>query len=90
MKLARLAGENKGGVGKYVASISHNASSMVARTESSISVRSKNVSDLLSESVEESRRLEDETSEVEDVSASESISFSESEDLSDIFESESE
>lgn len=90
MKLARLAGENKGeGVGKYVASISHDASSMVARTGSSISVRSKNVSDLLS-SVEESKRLEDGSSEVEDVSASESISFSESEDLSDIFESESE
>ncbi|PUZ47783.1 hypothetical protein GQ55_7G193800 [Panicum hallii var. hallii] len=42
------------------------------------------------ESVEGSKRLEDESSEVEDVSASESMSFSESEDLSDIFETESE
>nr|CAB3487481.1 unnamed protein product [Digitaria exilis] len=91
MKLTRLAGENKGeGVGRYVASSSHNASSLEARKKSPTSVRSKNVADLLSESVEESKRLEDESSEVEDGSASESISFSESEDLSDIFESESE
>nr|CAB3484970.1 unnamed protein product [Digitaria exilis] len=89
MKLARLAGEGEG-VGRYVASSSHNASSLEARKESPISVRSKNVADLLSESVEESKRLEDESCEVEDGSASESISFSESEDLSDIFESESE
>jgi len=42
------------------------------------------------ESVEGSKRLEDESSEVEDDSASESLLFSESEDLSDIFETESE
>ncbi|KAG2573019.1 uncharacterized CRM domain-containing protein At3g25440, chloroplastic-like isoform X1 [Panicum virgatum] len=86
----KLAGEHKGGVGKYVASVSQNANSMTAREESSISVRNKTVSDLLSESAEGSKRLEDESSEVEDVSASESMSFSESEDLSDIFETESE
>ncbi|CAL5031281.1 unnamed protein product [Urochloa decumbens] len=87
----KLAGDHKGkDVGKYVAPISHNANSMAARKESSISVRNRDVSDLLSESVEEYKRLEDESSEVEDVSASESMSFSESEDLSDIFETESE
>ena len=86
----KLAGEHKGGVGKNVASVSQNANSMAAREESSISVRNKTVSDLLSESTEGSKRLEDESSEVEDVSASESMSFSESEDLSDIFETESE
>ena len=86
----KLAGEHKGGVGKNVASVSQNANSMTAREESSISVRNKTVSDLLSESTEGSKRLEDESSEVEDVSASESMSFSESEDLSDIFETESE
>ncbi|WVZ86233.1 hypothetical protein U9M48_033048 [Paspalum notatum var. saurae] len=87
----KLAGEHKGqSVAKYVASISQNANNMPVRTESSSLVRKKTVSDLLSESVEGSRNLEDESSEVEDDSASESISFSESEDLSDIFESESE
>jgi hypothetical protein len=86
----KLAGVHKGGIGKYVASVSHNANSMAAREESSISVHKKTVSDLLSESVEGSKRLEDESSEVEDISAPESMSFSESEDLSDIFETESE
>ncbi|CAN6268362.1 unnamed protein product [Urochloa humidicola] len=86
----KLAGEHKGGVGKYVASVAHNANSLAAREESSLTIRNKNVSDLLSESVEEPKRLEDESSEVEDFSASESMSFSESEDLSDIFETESE
>ncbi|CAD6260428.1 unnamed protein product [Miscanthus lutarioriparius] len=87
----KLAGEHKGqSVGKHVASISHNTNSMPARKEPCSSVHSKTVSDLLSGSVEGSKRLEDESSEVEDDSASESLSFSESEDLSDIFETESE
>uniref|UniRef100_A0A0E0KS87 CRM domain-containing protein n=2 Tax=Oryza punctata TaxID=4537 RepID=A0A0E0KS87_ORYPU len=58
--------------------------------EYSCSVRKRGVSDLLSESIEGSGRLEDENYEVSDDSASESITYSESEDLSDIFESDSE
>jgi hypothetical protein len=87
----KLAGEHKGqSVGKHIASISHDTNSVPARKEPCSSVHSKTVSDLLSGSVEGSKRLEDESSEVEDDSASESLSFSESEDLSDIFETESE
>lgn len=87
----KLAGEQKGqSVGKYAASVSHDAISMPARKESSSLVRNKTVSDLLSESVEGFERIEDESSEVEDDSASESLSFSESEDLSDIFETDTE
>ncbi|GJN27192.1 hypothetical protein PR202_gb15189 [Eleusine coracana subsp. coracana] len=88
----KLAGEFKGhSVGKDVALISDSANSMPVRKESLCSVCNKSVSDLLlPESIDGSEKLlEDESSEVEDNSASESISFSESEDLSDMFETES-
>ncbi|KAL6650953.1 hypothetical protein ACP70R_009878 [Stipagrostis hirtigluma subsp. patula] len=87
----KLAGEHKGqSSGKDVAFISDSASSISARKEPSSSVNNRSVSDLLSESIEGSERSEDENCEIEDDSASESMTFSESEDLSDIFETESE
>lgn len=88
----KLAGEQKGqSVGKDVSLISDSSNSMPVRKESPCSVRNKSVSDLLlAESTDAPERLEDESYEVEDDSSSESISFSESEDLSDIFETESE
>ncbi|TVU15411.1 hypothetical protein EJB05_38932 [Eragrostis curvula] len=88
----KLAGERNGQIGvKDVTLISDGTNSMPARKESSCSVRNKSVSDLLlPESVEGSGRLADGSNEDEDDSASESLSFSESDDLSDIFETESE
>lgn len=88
----KLAGEPKGqSVGKDIALISDSVNSTPVRKESSFLVHNKSVSDLLlPESIDGSERLEDESYEVEDDSVSESISFSESEDLSDIFETDSE
>ncbi|VAH49025.1 unnamed protein product [Triticum turgidum subsp. durum] len=57
---------------------------------SSSSVHKRTVSELLSENIERSEKLEDENSEVDDDSTSESIAYSESEDLSDMFETDSE
>ncbi|KAL6903617.1 hypothetical protein ACP4OV_004430 [Aristida adscensionis] len=87
----KLAGDHKGeNAGKNVALISDSRNSMSARKESSSSVINRSVSDLLSESVKGSERSEDENSDVENDSFSESMTVSESEDLSDIFETESE
>lgn len=87
----KLAGEHKGqSAAKDIAFISDSANSMSVRKDSASSVHKRSVSDLLSESIEGSERLEDENSEVDGDSASESITYSESEDLSDIFETDSE
>jgi poly(A)-specific ribonuclease len=88
----KLAGVHKGqGLGKDVALIWDSANSIPLRKESLSSVHNKSVSDLPPpESIDGSEMLEDERYEVRDDSASESISFSESEDLSDLFETESE
>uniref|UniRef100_A0A0E0DFL9 CRM domain-containing protein n=1 Tax=Oryza meridionalis TaxID=40149 RepID=A0A0E0DFL9_9ORYZ len=88
MKLARYyKGQN---AVEDITCISDSVNSTSAKEYSSWSVRKRSVSDLLSESIEGSGRLEDENYEVSADSASESITYSESEDLSDIFETDSE
>ncbi|KAF2934688.1 hypothetical protein DAI22_04g181100 [Oryza sativa Japonica Group] len=88
MKLARdYKGQN---AAEDITCISDSVNSTSAKEYSSCSVRKRSVSDLLSESIEGSGRLEDENYEVSADSASESITYSESEDLSDIFETDSE
>ncbi|KAG8082507.1 hypothetical protein GUJ93_ZPchr0014g46751 [Zizania palustris] len=87
----KLAGHHKGeSAEKGVACISDSVNSTAGKKDSSCSVHKRSVSDLLSERIEGSGRLEDENYEVDDDSASESITYSQSEDLSDIFETDSE
>uniref|UniRef100_A0ACD5UR02 Uncharacterized protein n=3 Tax=Avena sativa TaxID=4498 RepID=A0ACD5UR02_AVESA len=75
---------------KDVAFVSDCTDSMSVKKDSSCSIHKRSVSELLSESIERPEKLEDENSEVDDDSTSESITFSESEDLSDMFETDSE
>ncbi|KAL5215502.1 hypothetical protein ABZP36_006903 [Zizania latifolia] len=87
----KFAGHHKGeSAEKGVACISDSINSTSGKKDSSCSVHKRSVSDLLSERIEGSGRLEDENYEVDDDSASESITYSQSEDLSDIFETDSE
>ncbi|KAM3368280.1 hypothetical protein ACQJBY_016677 [Aegilops geniculata] len=89
--LMKLAGGHIGeSAAKNIAYISDSTNSVSVHKDSSSSVHKRTVSELLSENVEMSEKLEDENSEVDDASTSESITYSESEDLSDMFETDSE
>ncbi|XP_044458186.1 uncharacterized CRM domain-containing protein At3g25440, chloroplastic-like [Triticum aestivum] len=89
--LMKLAGGHIGqSAAKDIAFISDSTNSVSVNKDSSSSVYKRTVSELLSESVERSEKLGDENSEVDDDSTSESITYSESEDLSDMFETDSE
>lgn len=87
----KLAGGHIGqSAAKDIAFISDCTNSMSVNKDSSSPVHKRSVSELLSENIERSEKLEDENSEVDDDSTSESITYSESEDLSDMFETDSE
>ncbi|VAH49026.1 unnamed protein product [Triticum turgidum subsp. durum] len=87
MKLVEVIGQS---AAKDIAFISDSTNSVSVNKASSSSVHKRTVSELLSENIERSEKLEDENSEVDDDSTSESIAYSESEDLSDMFETDSE
>lgn len=87
----KLAGGHIGqSATKDIAFISDCTNSISVNNDSSSSVLKRTVSELLSEKIERSEKLEGENSEVDDDSTSESITYSESEDLSDMFETDSE
>ncbi|KQJ83318.1 uncharacterized CRM domain-containing protein At3g25440, chloroplastic isoform X2 [Brachypodium distachyon] len=87
----KLSGGHRGqSAVKDVTFVSDCTNSMSAKNDSSSSIHKRSVSDLLSENIERSEMLEDGNTEDDDDSASESITCSESEDLSDIFETDSE
>ncbi|XP_006652457.1 uncharacterized CRM domain-containing protein At3g25440, chloroplastic [Oryza brachyantha] len=84
----KLAGVHRGlSAAKDITCISGSVNSSSSKE---YSVHKRSVSDLLSESIQGSARLEDENYEVDNGSTSESYTYSESEDLSDIFETDSE
>ncbi|KAK1684000.1 hypothetical protein QYE76_044848 [Lolium multiflorum] len=87
----KLAGGRRGqSAVKDVAFVSDCTDSISVKKDSSSPIHKRSVSELLSESIESSEMLEDENFEVDDDSTSESIPYSESEDLSDMFETDSE